>query len=229
MPAEVLTETTADVAWVLLMAVARRVGEGDRVMRTGQWSGWGPLQFLGTDVHGKTLGIVGAGRIGQATARRALGFGMKVLYTANSPKPEFERAVGARQVDLDTLLAESDYVSVHVPLNDETHHLIDAAALAKMKPTAYLINTARGPIVDEQALVAALREGTITGAGLDVYENEPALEPGLAELDNAVLLPHIGSATRETRGKMAEIAARNLFAVLQGKTPPSCVNPEVLA
>lgn len=223
----VLTETTADIAWTLLLSIARRAIEGDRAVRGGAWQGWEPLQFLGHEVHGGTLGIVGAGRIGHATARRAVGFDMRILYCSRTAKPEWEHTLAAHRRDLDALLAESDFVSLHVPLTDETHHLIGAAQLARMKPTAYLINTSRGPIVNEPALVEALRAGTIAGAGLDVYEHEPKLTSGLAALDNVVLLPHIGSATRETRDKMALIAADNVLAALQILRPSNCVNPEV--
>ncbi|GIX05940.1 MAG: D-glycerate dehydrogenase [Candidatus Poribacteria bacterium] len=223
----VLTETTADLTFALILAVARRVVEGDRIMRAGEFPGWGPMYLLGHDVYGKTLGIVGMGRIGAAVARRAKGFGMRILYTSRSPKPELDVALGAERVPLETLLKESDFVSIHVPLTEETHHLIGERELRLMKRTAYLINTARGPVVDEAALVRALREGVIAGAGLDVYEREPAMEPGLAELPNAVLLPHVGSATVETRTAMGVLAAENAIAVIQGRRPPHLVNPEV--
>ncbi len=217
----VLTDATADLTWALLMASARRLGESERVLRARQWKGWGILQFLGQEIAGKTLGIVGAGRIGAAVARRARGFDMRVLYTSRSPKPEMD-ALGAARTDLDSLLNDSDFVSLHVPLTPETKHLIGAPELKKMKATAHLINTARGPVIDEAALAAALKAGTIAGAGLDVYEAEPAIHPALFECENAVLLPHIGSATHATRGKMAEMAARNCAAVLSGK---SAINP----
>lgn len=222
----VLTETTADLTFALLLAVARRVVESDRFLRDGKYEGWAPLLLLGDDVHGKTLGIVGLGRIGRAVARRARGFGMRVLYAGPAEQDDAE---GATFASLDELLAESDFVSLHVPLNDATHHLIDAAALKRMKPSAYLLNVARGPIVDEQALVAALRAGEIAGAGLDVFEGEPAVEPGLVELDNVVLVPHVGSATKETRLAMANIAVDNVLDVLAGRPPRSCVNPEASA
>lgn len=226
----VLTETTADLAWALLLAVARRVVEADRYVRAGKWAHWGPLLLLGTDVHGKTLGIVGLGRIGQAVARRAQGFGMRVLYhSRHRVSSAIEQTLGARYVPLVDLLRESDFVSIHCPYNASTHHLIDATALAQMRPTAYLINTARGPIVDETALVEALRDGRLAGAGLDVFEAEPAVHPGLLELDNVVLLPHIGSASLETRTKMALMAAENVVAAIAGRRPPNLVNPEVLA
>ncbi len=225
----VLDETTADLAFALLMASARHIVEGDRLVRTGTWGGWGIMQLLGHDVHHATLGIVGFGRIGRAVARRASGFGMTVWYSDAMPAPaEVERDLGVRRVSMDELLAGSDFVSVHVPLMKETHHLIDAAALAKMKRTAHLINTSRGPVVDEAALVEALRAGTIAGAGLDVYEFEPKVSPALLSLDNVVLLPHIASASYATRGKMAEIAARNVIAFFAGEMPPTALNPEVV-
>lgn len=221
----VLTDTTADLAWALFFAIARRVAEGDRFIRAGKFTGWGPLTFLGSDVTGKTLGIVGAGRIGVATAARSVGFSMRLLYTSRRRSEEIE-ALGAQYRSLDDLLRESDFVSLHVPLMPETHHLIGARELALMKPTAYLINTTRGPVVDEAALVQALRERRIAGAGLDVFEREPELAQGLAELDNVVVVPHIGSATIETRTKMGIMAATNLLAMLRGEPPPNCVNPE---
>ena len=214
-----LTDATADHAWALLFAAARRVVESDACLRAGRWTGWGPLQFLGADVTGATLGIVGAGRIGTAFGLRSAGFGMKVLYTARQENEALNSSVGARRVDLDTVLAESDFLSLHVPLTESTRHLIGAAELTKMKSTAILVNTSRGPVVDEKALAAALREGKIGGAGLDVYENEPAVEPELLVLPNTVLSPHTGSATTTARSRMAEIAAGNLIAVLEGKAP----------
>ncbi|RUL83386.1 2-hydroxyacid dehydrogenase [Tautonia sociabilis] len=219
-----LTESTADLTWALILAVARRVVEGDEEMRTGRFPGWGPLHMLGGDVSGKTLGLVGPGRIALAVAERAVGFRMSILYAGNRPNPAFD-AIGARLVDLDELLAESDFVSLHVPLTDRTRHLIDSRALAKMKPTAYLINTSRGPVVDERALVAALDSRRIAGAGLDVYEDEPRMAPGLAGCRNAVLLPHLGSATAGTRAAMSRQAAQNLLAALAGRRPPDLVNP----
>jgi glyoxylate reductase len=223
----VLTEATADLTWTLILGVARRVAEGDREMRAGRFPGWGPLYMLGGDVTGRTLGLVGPGRIAVAVAERAKGFRMRLLYHGRRPSPDLD-ALGARSVPLDELLAESDYVSLHVPLTDQTRHLIDATALAKMKPTAYLINTARGPVVDEVALVEALRKGRIAGAGLDVYEDEPRMAPGLADCPNTLLLPHLGSATIATRAAMSRIAAENLLAALRGERPPNLVNPEVL-
>lgn len=222
---DVVTDVTADMAWALLLAAARRLAESDRLIRAGGWKNWGPLFMLGSDVSGRTLGIVGAGRIGQAMAKRALGFNMDILYTANSPKPDFEAATGARFADLPTLLREADYISLHVPLSKATRHLIGASELALMKKTAILVNTARGPVVDEKALVAALEKGVIAGAGLDVFENEPQVEPGLMKLDNVVLAPHIGGATLQTRVNMGRMACRNILAALRGEQPPNCVNP----
>ncbi len=222
---DVLTETTADMAWALLMAVARRVVEADAYVRAGQFQGFKPFAMLGSDVWGKTIGIVGFGRIGQAVGRRALGFGMKVLYyDAVRLSPESEKELSATYVDLDTLVKVSDFVSLHVPLVDDTRHLIDAARLSTMKPTAFLVNAARGPVVDEQALLDALRDGKIAGAGLDVFEREPEVTPGLLELSNVVLAPHIGSGTWETRTNMAHVAVRNIIAALDGETPPNLVN-----
>ena len=222
----VLTEATADITWTLILGVARRVAEGDREMRAGRFPGWGPLYMLGGDVTGRTLGLIGPGRIATAVAERAKGFRMPLLYHGRRPSPELD-ALGARNVSLDELFAESDFVSLHVPLTPDTKHLIDERALAKMKPTAYLINTARGPVVDEAALVRALKSGRIAGAGLDVYEEEPKMAEGLADCPNTVLLPHLGSATHATRAAMSRIAAENLVAALQGKRPPNLVNPEV--
>lgn len=225
----VLTETTADFAWALMMAIARRVVEADRYVREGKFTGWGPMLLLGTDVYGATLGIVGFGRIGQAMARRALGFNMKVLYYDSNRVPEqVEKELKATFVDLPTLLKESDFVSLHVPLTKETYHLIGEKELKMMKKSAYLINTARGPVVDEKALVRALKEGWIRGAALDVYENEPKVEPELLELDNVVLAPHIASASYETRSKMSIMVAENIIKALSGEVPPNLLNPEVL-
>jgi glyoxylate reductase len=221
----VLTECTADLAWALILGVARRVAEGDVEMRAGRFPGWGPLYMLGGDVTGTTLGLIGPGRIATAVARRAKGFAMQILYHGRRPCHELE-ALGAEAVSFDRLLAESDFVSLHVPLSAETRHMIDAAALARMKPTAYLINTSRGPVVDEKALVEVLKAGTIAGAGLDVYEDEPLMAPGLAGCGNALLLPHLGSATLGTRAAMSRIAAENLVAVLEGRRPPNLINPE---
>lgn len=225
----VLTETTADLAWALLMAAGRRVAEGDRYVRAGRWRTWGPQLLLGGDVHGATLGIVGFGRIGQAVARRATGFGMTVLYWSRSrAEPALERELGATWVDLDELLARSDFVTLHVSLNDETRHLIDAAAMARMKASAVLVNTARGPVVDQAALAGALGDGTIAAAALDVTDPEPmAPNDPLLQLDNCLVVPHIASASYATRGKMAEMAAANLLAGLRGERLPNPVNPEV--
>lgn len=224
----VLTETTADFAWTLLMATARRVVEGDRYTREGRFHEWQPMLLLGTDVHGKTLGLVGAGRIGLAMARRARGFGMRILYSDVQDAPaEAARELGMERVALEHLLRESDYVSLHAPYMPETHHLIDASRLVLMRPTAYLINTARGPLVDEAALVESLRDRRIAGAGLDVYEREPALTPGLSDLANVVLAPHIASASLETRTRMGLLAVENALAVLRGERAPHTVNPEV--
>jgi glyoxylate reductase len=219
----VLTEATADLAWALILAAARNAAEGDRLMRAGDWPGWAPLQLLGLELNGATLGILGAGRIGSAVARRSRGFGMRVLYTDPSTNEALERDLGAERVDLERLVAESDVLSLHIPMTPAARHLIGAAQLAAMKPTAILVNTARGPIVDEAALVAALRTGEIAAAGLDVYEQEPRLAPGLAELPNVVLLPHLGSATPSTRSRMAAMAAENVVAVLAGREPPNAV------
>ncbi|MBS3989576.1 MAG: D-glycerate dehydrogenase [Dethiobacter sp.] len=225
----VLTETSADLAWALIMTVARRIVEADRFTREGKFDGWGPMMFLGGDVCGKTLGVVGMGRIGQAVVRRAKGFDMKVIYYNTNRKSEAEEnALGVEYRELDSLLQEADFVSLHVPLMDETVHLIGEGELKVMKNTAYLINTARGPVVDEKALVKALREGEIAGAGLDVFEQEPELEEGLASLDNVVILPHIASASTDTRTKMAMMAAENLLAGLKGEKMPNIINPEVL-
>ncbi len=224
----VLTDATADMAWALLFAVARRVVESDRRMRSGEWSGWGPLQFIGGDVTGRTIGIVGAGRIGTAAALKSRGFDMRVLYTDERDNDVLDSRLGAQRVELATLLAESDFVSIHVPLVDATRHLINGETLARMKSTAYVINTSRGPVIDEVALVDALRRGAIAGAGLDVYENEPAMADGLAELDNVVVTPHVASATRETRDAMARLAARNVLAMITGERPETCINPGVL-
>jgi glyoxylate reductase len=224
----VLTETTADMAWALLMAAARRVAEGDRFVRTRAWKGWGPLQFLGSDVTGATLGLIGLGRIGTAMVPRAKGFAMTILYWNRTRLTEDEeRSLGVEYRPLEVLLAESDFVSVHVALNESTRHLMGAAELAKMKRTAILINTARGPIVDEQALVDVLRRGGIAGAGLDVYEHEPELQEALYEIPTAVLAPHLGSATYGTRTKMGNMAAENCLAACRGRRPPNLVNPEV--
>jgi glyoxylate reductase len=213
-----------------LLGVARRVVEGDRMVRDGRFKGWKADLMLGSDVYGRVLGIIGFGRIGQAMARRALGFSMSVLYhDARRVKPETESELRAVFVPLDELLRKADYVTIHADLNAQTRHMIGERELRLMGPDHYLINAARGPIVDEKALVRALKEGWIKGAGLDVYEHEPKLEPGLVECQNAILLPHLGSATVATRAAMAETAARNLIAVLEGEIAPNLVNTEVLA
>lgn len=220
----VLTETTADLAWALLLATARRVVEGDRFVREGRWRTWDPNLLLGHDVHGATLGVVGMGAIGGAVAQRAHGFGMRVLYTRRS---ERDAGIG-RRVSLEELLRESDFVSLHVPLTEETRHLVGERELRLMKPTAILINTARGPVVDQPALARALREGVIAGAGVDVTEVEPIpADDPLLSAPNVVILPHIGSASHATRGRMAEMAVENCLAGLEGRPLPHCVNPEV--
>jgi glyoxylate reductase len=224
----VLDETTADFAWTLLMAVARRLSEGEVLARSGKWKNWDLDQLVGTDVWGKTLGIVGFGRIGRAVARRASGFQMKVIYTdAVRAAGEVEKELKAEFREMNELLAEADFISVHVPLLPETRGLFGAEKFSRMKPTAFLINTSRGPVVKEAELVAALEAKKIAGAGLDVYENEPLIHQGLKRA-NVVLAPHIASASLETRTKMACIAAENVVALFTGKRPPNILNPEVL-
>jgi glyoxylate reductase len=225
----VLTETTADLAFALLMAAARRIDEGSRYVRADRWRTWGPLLLLGVDVHGATLGIIGFGRIGQELAKRAAGFGMRVLYHDVHPAaPEVEHELGATRVELDRLLAESDFVSVHVNLTDETRHLIGADALRRMKPTAVLVNTSRGPVVDQAALYLALRDGRILAAALDVTDPEPMRgDDPLLSLENCLVVPHIASASRVTRGKMAAMAAANLLAGIAGERLPNPINPQV--
>jgi len=227
----VLTETTADLAFALMMAAARRVDEGSRYVRAGRWKTWGPMLLMGVDLHGAALGIVGFGRIGREMAKRASGFGMRVLYHDVHPAtPDEERALNARQVEMDELLASSDLVTLHTNLTDETRHLINAAALSRMKSSAVLVNTSRGPVVDQAALYEALRDGQIFAAALDVTDPEPmAPDDPLLTLENCLVVPHIASASRVTRGKMAAIAAANLLAGLRGEPLPSCVNPEVYA
>ena len=221
----VLDETTADFAWALMMAVARRLVEADQYVRAGNWKGWDFDQFCGTDVWGKTLGIVGFGRIGRAVARRAAGFGMKVIYNSRTRAAEdIEKELHAEYRDLNALLAEADFVTLHVPLNGDTRQMFDAPKLFRMKPTAFLINTSRGPVVDEAALVHALESRKIAGAGLDVFEQEPFVHPGLKR-SNVVLAPHLGSASNETRGKMALVAAQNIVALFQGQRPPNIAEP----
>lgn len=221
----VLTEATADIALGLILMATRRLGEGERLIRSGQAWKWGMFFLLGSSLQGKTLGVVGMGGIGQATARRAKAFGMEIVYQSRSEiDPGIAAELGARRVELDELLAISDVVSLHCPYGPATHHLIGAEQLAAMKDSAYLVNTARGPIVDEAALASALRDGQIAGAGLDVFENEPSVHPGLLELDNVVLVPHLGSATVETRTAMAMLAADNALAVLSDERPPAPIN-----
>ena len=224
----VLTETTADLTWALIFATARRIPEADRFMREGRFEGWGPMLLLGCEITGKILGIVGAGRIGTAVARRAKGFDMSIVYADSKPNSIIERDLGGKRLELNDLLHQADIVTLHVPLMDETIHLIGEEELGTMKESSFLINTCRGPVVDEKALVKALQNGRIAGAGLDVYEREPELEPGLKDLDNVVLLPHVGSATVETRTRMAMMAAENLITGLKGETPPNLINPEAI-
>ena len=223
----VLDETTADFAWTLLMTVARRVAEGELLARSGNWKGWNLDQLCGADVWGKTLGIVGFGRIGRSVARRASGFQMKIIYTdAVRVSEEVEKSLNAEFRDMNSLLAESDFISLHVPLLPETRGLFDAPKLFRMKPTAFLINTSRGPVVEEAALVTALENNKIAGAALDVFENEPFIHPGLKR-PNVVLTPHIASASIETRTKMALMAANNILAVFKGRRPPNLLNPDI--
>ncbi|RZL83735.1 MAG: D-glycerate dehydrogenase [Rhodococcus sp. (in: high G+C Gram-positive bacteria)] len=229
----VLTDATADVAMLLILATGRRAVESDTFVRAGRFTGWEPNLLLGQDISGRTLGLAGFGRIARATARRALAFGMRVLFCprppGDRPVPDEELGEFAGHVthtDWDTLVTTSDYLSLHVPLNEQTRHLVDADVLHAMKPTAILVNTARGPVVDEAALVDALKSGEIAGAGLDVYEDEPALAPGLADLPNTVLLPHVGSATVAVRSEMSRLCAENAVAMAQNRIPPHPVNPE---
>jgi lactate dehydrogenase-like 2-hydroxyacid dehydrogenase len=222
----VLTESTADIAWGLILMATRRLGEGERLIRSRKPWSWHMFFMLGHGLQGKTLGIVGLGGIGSAVARRGRAFGMEIAYSQRSPAaPELETELEAGRLPFDELLAAADVLSLHCPLTDETRHLIDAAALRAMKPSAYLINTARGPIVDEAALAEALRAGEIAGAGLDVFEREPEVEPALLELENVALVPHLGSATEETRTAMGELAARNALAVVAGEAPLTPVSP----
>lgn len=225
----VLTDSTADLTFALILATARRIVEGDRLMRTKSWTGWAPLQLLGGDVTGRTLGLIGMGRIGQAVARRAIGFDMKVMYWNRTRLSAVDEAKhGLTYAEIDDVVRQSDFVSLHVAMTDETHHLIGRDRLARMKSTATIINTARGPIIDEAALVEALSNGTIGSAGLDVYEHEPRLDPGLSDLDNVVILPHLGSATIETRTRMGMMAANNCLMACRGEVPPNLVNPKAL-
>jgi len=220
---DVLTNATADITWALILSVARRVVEGDQLVRQDRWTGWSPTQMLGVDLAGKTLGIIGMGRIGQAVARRAAGFEMKVLYSTRSERPLQPANPAWQRVSFEELLRRSDFLSPHIPLAPDTHHLINDAALRLMKPTAFLINAARGPVVDEAALVQALQEHRLAGAGLDVYEREPEIQRGLRELPQVVLLPHLGSATSETRIRMGMMCVENVLAVLEGKPAPNRV------
>lgn len=225
----VLTDASADLAFALLLAAARRVPESDRFVREGKWTGWSPTMLLGTEVTGKTLGLVGMGRIGQAMARRARGFEMPILYSNREPVQEsIERELGATYVELDELLERSDFVSLHCPLTPKTKHLLNAKKLAKMKPGSILINTARGPIVDERALAQALKEGPLAAAGLDVFEDEPQVHPDLLAQDNVVLTPHTGSASREAREAMVELLVRGIQQIFSGGHPHNLLNPEVL-
>ena len=219
---DVLSDSTAETAWSLLFAVSRRIVEADRYVREGKWKNFSAKLMLGQDVHGKTLGIIGAGRIGERFAEKARGYHMRILYHNRTRRLDFEKRFNATYVELDELYAESDFISLHCPLTEETRHLLDADAFRKMKFSAIVVNTSRGPVIDEAALVEALKMNEIWGAGLDVYENEPEIHPDLLEMDNVVLLPHIGSATTETREKMSQMAARNIIEVLEGREP---VNP----
>ena len=224
----VLDDATATHAWALLLAAARRISEAERYVRAGRWEGWSPMAFIGQDIEHKTLGVAGLGRIGTKFARKAKAFDMRVIYTDAQPNRALEEELGATFVDKETLLRESDFLSLHLPLLPQTRHYLGAQEFAKMKRTAILINAARGPLIDERALVTALREKIIWGAGLDVFENEPELEAGLSALENVVIVPHIASATIETRIAMGEIAVGNVLSVLKGERPQTCINPEVL-
>ncbi len=225
----VLTETVADLTFGLIMAVSRRIAESDRYIRSGNWRGWGPKQFLGFDVHGKTLGIIGLGRIGVAIARRARGFNMKLLYFDVRRNTDMEKELGLQFTDVENVLKNSDFVSVHVPLIPQTRHLIDKKELEMMKETAFLINTSRGPVINEKALIQALKDGKIRGAGLDVWDPEPpSADNPLLKMDNVVTLPHIASASVETRTKMIDMAIENLNAILDGKIPPHLINKDVI-
>ena len=223
----VLTDTTAEMAWALIYAVARRIAEGDRFARDGRFEGWDPMLLLGRDLTKKTLGIIGAGRIGTAVGLKSKGLQMKVLYVDSAKNDTLEKEVQATQASLERVLEDSDFITLHVPLTDDTHHLIGKAEIDQMKESAILINTSRGPVVDEQALINALEHNRIFGAGLDVYEHEPMIPQALRKLENVVLQPHSASATVDTRSNMAIIAAKNMLAGLDGKVPPNCVNPEV--
>lgn len=224
----VLDEATAEHAWALMLAAARRVHEAHEFTKGRRWQGWSPFLFTGSQLGGSTLGVIGAGRIGAVFARMARGFNMNVLYFSRSPKPELEADLGARKVGLDTLLVESDFVAVHLTLNDQTHHMLDEAALGRMKKGAVLVNTSRGAVIDEAALARALRAGRIAAAALDVFEHEPSIHEELFGLNNVILSPHIGSNTLKTRIAMAALASDNIIAMLEGSTPPACLNPEAL-
>lgn len=224
---DVLTNATAEMAWALLFAASRRIVEADTFTRQNKFTGWDPMLMLGQDITNKTLGIIGAGRIGMAFALKSKGFNMKVIYTSHKTNPELTQKLNAKKVDLSVLLQHSDFISLHVPLTPETYHLIGEKQLQQMKKTAILINTSRGPIIDEQALVKALEQQWIFAAGLDVYEHEPQINAKLKTLDNVILQPHSASATVTSRTKMAIIAAENMLIGLQGKKPPNCINKEV--
>ncbi len=224
----VLDDATADLAWALLMAVSRRIVPADKFTRNGAFQAWDPMMFLGRDITGKTLGLIGAGRIGSNFAKKAKAFDMKILYTGLRSNPKLESELGAIYVDKETLLKEADFVSLHVPLQPSTIHYIGEKEFSIMKKTSVIINTSRGPVIDEKALVKALKQGEIWGAGLDVYENEPDIEPELLDMYNVVIVPHIASATMETRTNMGLIAAKNIIKVLSGENPDTCVNIEVL-
>lgn len=225
---DVLNQATAEYAWALMMAAARMIPRAHEYTANGRWDGWSAFLFVGAELSGSTLGVVGAGRIGSAFARMAKGFDMRVLYFSRSPKPELEKELGAQKADLDTLLSESDFVAVHLNLNDETRHIINEAAFSKMKKSAVFVNSSRGPVVDENALVKALKNNDIAAAALDVYEEEPKINSGLFGLKNVILSPHVGSSTLKTRIAMAELASENLLAGLEGRRPPGCLNPEVI-
>ena len=226
----VLTDATADLTWALLMSLARRIPEGHRLVTSGDWEGWKPLVLLGVELRGKVLGVVGMGRIGRAIAKRALGFGMEVIYHNRKRDEESDRNLGVTYcAELPELLRRADIITINAPLTIETHHLIGAEELEQMKSTSMLINTARGPLVDEEALVTALSNGKIWGAGLDVFEREPEVHPGLLELDNVVLAPHLGSSTQEARSAMARLCGEAVAAVLQGRTVPHIINPDVVS
>lgn len=224
----VLTDATADLTWALIMAISKRIVESDIFTREGNFTGWEPMLFLGAEISGKTLGIIGAGKIGTAVAKRGAGFNMNILYTSRNKNKTIESELNGLKVKLNELLLNSDYISLHVPLMDKTFHLIDKQEFLQMKKSAYIINTSRGPVMNESALVEALRNNQIAGAGLDVYENEPEIHADLMKLKNVVLLPHIGSATLETRAKMAIMSATNIITYFQGVKPPNILNPEVL-